>query len=259
MTSLIRALNAEFLKTKRTLALLLAIALPLVVVLLNLFMFLRTKQFEAGSDGWSYFVNGNMLFWGLLMLTLYITLETALLASLEHNHQGWKHLAALPISRTAVYAAKQITTMGVVALSMAVIVLGTWLSATLTYKLNLNPAASFVGSFPWEPLLRTAGQSYLLSLLVIAIHTWIAIRFASFAFASAVGIAATVLGFFVANDPGLLRLFPWSLPLYPILQLLGDEVGVVTVDMAVSIAISLIGALVVSVIGGWNVVTRDVF
>src|SRR5688572_23908477 len=108
----------------------------MVVVLLNLFMFLRTKQFEAGSDGWTYFVNGNMLFWGLLMLTLYITLETALLASLEHNHQGWKHLAALPISRAAVYAAKQITVMGVVALSMLVIVLGTWLSATAAYELN---------------------------------------------------------------------------------------------------------------------------
>jgi hypothetical protein len=188
------------------------------------------------------------------MLTLYITLETALLAGLEHQQQGWKHLAALPIPRAAVYAAKQIMAMGMVALSMGVIVLGTWASATLTQALHLNPLAPFVGKFPWALLLRTAAQTYLLSLLIVAIHSWIATRFASFTFASAVGIAATVLSFFGSQDSDLMQLFPWSLPMTPIMQLMGGSAG----DLAAPIAVSLIGALAVSVVGGWNVVTRDV-
>jgi hypothetical protein len=253
LIALMRALSAEFLKIKRTLALLVALALPTVVILINFVMFLRNRSFEEGSSGWDYFVSSNMLIWGLLMLTLYITLETALLASLEHNHQGWKHLAALPIPSAAVYAAKQIMAMGMVALSMAVIVLGTWATATVTYVLNLNPLASFVGTFPWALLLRTAAQSYLLSLLIIAIHSWIATRFANFAFASAVGIAATVLSFFASQDSDLMRFFPWSLPMTPIMQLMGNEA-----DLAAPMAVSLLGALVVSVVGGWNVVTRDV-
>ena len=253
MTALMRALSGEFLKMKRTLALLVALGLPMVVVLINFFMFLRTKSFEAGSNGWNYFVSSNMLIWGLLMLTLYITLETALLASLEHNQQGWKHLAALPIPRAAVYAAKQIMAMGMVALSMAVIVLGSWASAALAHALNLNPLAPFVGEFPWALLLRTAAQSYLLSLLIVAIHSWIATRFANFAFASAVGIAATVLSFFMSQDEAMMRLFPWSLPMNPIMQLMGKEV-----NLAVPMAVSLVGALLVTVIGGWNIVTRDV-
>src|SRR5262245_25934891 len=116
MPALIRALSAEFLKMKRTLALLVALGLPMVVILMNLVIFLRTKNFEEGSSAWDFFVGNNIVIWGLLMLTLYITLETALLAGLEHNQQGWKHLAALPIPRTAVYAAKQIMAMGMVAL-----------------------------------------------------------------------------------------------------------------------------------------------
>src|SRR5689334_13780206 len=104
MPALFRALSAEVLKTKRTLALLVALALPMVVILMNMVIFLRTRSFEEGSNAWTYFVGNNLVIWGLLMLTLYITLETALLAGLEHNQQGWKHLAALPIPRTAVYA-----------------------------------------------------------------------------------------------------------------------------------------------------------
>jgi hypothetical protein len=254
MSALFRALSAELLKIKRTLALLVALTLPMVVILMNLVIFLRTRFFEEGSNGWDFFVGNNLVIWGLLMLTLYITLETALLAGLEHNQQGWKHLAALPIPRPAVYAAKQIMAMGMVALSMLVIVLGTWASATLTQKLSLNPAAPFVGAFPWALLLRTAAQSYLLSLLIIAIHTWIATRFTNFAFASAVGIAATVLSFFLSNDSDLMRVFPWSLPMNAVMQLVaGNEV-----DLVVPMAVSLIGALAVSVIGGWDVVTRDV-
>lgn len=253
MTTVLRALSAELLKTRRTLALLVALGLPAVVIAINFVMFLRTTSFGAGSTGWDYFVSSNLVIWGLLMLTLYVTLETALLAGLEHNAQGWKHLAALPIPRAAVYAAKQIMAMGMVALSMAVIVLGTWASAALAQALQLNPAASFVGAFPWAVLLRIAAQSYLLSLLIVAIHTWIATRFANFALASAVGIAATVMSFFVSQDVELMRLFPWSLPMTPIMQLMGNEV-----DLALPLALSVLGALGVSVIGGWNVVTRDV-
>lgn len=253
MMALFRALSAEFLKLKRTLALLVALGLPALVILMNFAIFLRTRSFEAGSNAWDFFVGNNLVIWGLLMLTLYVTLETALLASLEHHQQGWKHLAALPIPRAAVYAAKQLMAMGMVALSMGVIVLGTWATATLTYALNLNPLATFVGKFPWVVLLRTAGQTYLLSLLIVAIHSWIATRFANFAFASAVGIAATVLSFFISQDADLMRIFPWSLPMTPIMQLMGNEV-----NLAVPMAVSLLGAVVVSVIGGWDVVTRDV-
>jgi hypothetical protein len=253
MTALVRALSAELLKMKRTLALLVALVLPLVVILINFYMFTRTRVFEEGSTAWEYFIGSNLIVWGLLMLTLYITLETALLAGLEHNQQGWKHLAALPVPRGVVYAAKQIVAMGMVALSMAVIVIGSWASAELAHTLNLNPAAPFTGEFPWMLLLRTAGESYMLSLLIIAIHSWIATRFASFALASAVGIAATVFSFFIGNDPDLVQIFPWALPMNPIMQLMGREVS-----LTLPMAVSLLGTLAVSVIGGWNVITRDV-
>jgi lantibiotic transport system permease protein len=253
MPALARAMSAEILKMKRTLALLVALVLPMVVIFINFVMFARQRGFADGFDGWGYFVSNNIAVWTVLMLPLYITLETALLAGLEHNQQGWKHLAALPIPRSAVYAAKQIIAMGMVALSMLVMIAGIWGSANLAHSINLNTLAPFNASFPWERLLRAAGLAYVLSLLMVAIHNWIATRFASFAFASGVGIGATVMGFFIINDETLSKIFPWALPINALMQLAGTQV-----DLTLPLAVSLIGALLVSVMGGWNVVSRDV-
>jgi lantibiotic transport system permease protein len=253
MTALARALSAEVLKMKRTLALLVALALPLVVILMNFFMFMRWSNFADDFNGWDFFVNNNMSIWVVLMLPLYVTLETALLAGLEHSPQGWKHLAALPIPRGAVYAAKQVIAMAMVALSMVVVVAATWASATLAYRLNLNPGAPFEGSFPLVEMSRGMLLAYLLSLLIIAIHTWVATRFASFPLASGIGIAATIMSFLIINDNEVSRIFPWTLPLNAMTQLLDSPV-----DLTLPLSVSLIGAVLVSVIGGWNVISRDV-
>src|SRR5688572_21407552 len=119
-----RALSAEVLKIKRTLALAVAVALPLVIVVMNLFILIRMRVFDEGFDGWQYLLLNSIVLWGLLMLPLYITLETALLAGLEHGDKNWKQLFALPIPRPAIYAAKQAVSLGMVALSMVVLVLG---------------------------------------------------------------------------------------------------------------------------------------
>jgi lantibiotic transport system permease protein len=252
MVALTRALHAETLKLNRTLALLVAVALPMVVVLINFFMFARIHNIPGGDDAWGYFLNNNLIIWAILMMPLYITLETALLAGLEHSNQGWKHLFALPLPRAAIYASKQIVACGMAALSLVVLVLGAWGSAELGRALNMHPESFGSVGFDWTLALQTAGLIYLLSLGIITIHTWIALRFPNFALASAVGIAATIMSFLINNDKTVRSIFPWTLSTAAF-SLQGESL-----DFAGPLAISLIVALLVSVIGGWDVIRKDV-
>ena len=96
-----RAVSAEALKLKRTLAVWMVFIAPSVVVALNFVMWLdRGENFMLQRDSaWQALAQNVLLFWALLMLPLFVTLETALLGGVDHGSQQWKHLHALPIPR----------------------------------------------------------------------------------------------------------------------------------------------------------------
>jgi len=190
---LLRALHAEQLKTKRTLALWLAPLAPLVIIALQLTMVLQRQEYyraQGIADAWIEYGGQVVFLWTILLLPLFITLETALLANLEHGNRQWKHLFALPIQRSAIVAAKQVSSMAIIALSMAALY-GYIVVSGLALR-RLAPGLGFEAAVPWWDLLRCLAGSYLASWLILSIHTWIGLRWPSFALASAVGIAAMV-------------------------------------------------------------------
>src|SRR5258708_9344694 len=106
MTYLIRALHAEILKLNRTLALAMVFIAPLAVNLLAWFVILRSR---GQSDApWTQFANNTMFVWSVLMMPLFVTLETALLGGLDPGAADWKHLFALPIPPWTIFAATHI-------------------------------------------------------------------------------------------------------------------------------------------------------
>lgn len=120
--AILRALDAERPKVKRTLALWLAPVAPLVIIALQMAIVLERPAYYAAqetSSPWMGYGQQIIFLWVVLMLPLFITLETALLANLEHGNGTWKHLFALPVPRGAVYVAKQVSAMAIIGLSMA--------------------------------------------------------------------------------------------------------------------------------------------
>ncbi len=122
MIALGRALNAETLKLKRTLAVWLALFAPLGIAALTVLLYVQRADdmINEKVTAWYGFVQQNAALWLLLMLPLFVTLETALLTQMEHGHQTWKQLYALPLPRWAVYAAKQFATLIVIGLSQVI-------------------------------------------------------------------------------------------------------------------------------------------
>jgi hypothetical protein len=254
MTALLRAIDAELLKMKRTLALTLIFVTPLAVCALNLLILLRRLSLmpDEPLEVWYYLIQNNVGLWGLLMLPLFITLETALMAALDHNANGWKHLYALPLPRWAIYLAKQFVALALIGGSMLVIGVGTLL-AGLFVQMVAAPGQLTPAILPWGTLVSSLGLLFLSSWLIIAIHTWVSLHWASFTVASTVGIVATVTSFIVINSVELSGFFPWSIPLRAAGPLVMD-----IPDAPLALPLGLVGGVVVALLACWDVTRRDV-
>lgn len=251
MTALARALNAETLKLKRTLALWLAIVLPAVIVFLFFLNYLQRGEFliREDADSWIWMAQNVLILWSMLFLPLFTALEMALISGLEHSDKNWKHLFALPIPRWTIYAAKLLAGLGILGLGQ----IAAW-GWTMLAGLGLRvfkPGLGFEDSFPWLQILEWTFRVFLASWLIVAIQTWVSVRWPRFVLSIGVGIAAVIGGFIMSNTE-LWRIYPWSLPA-------AVANGFIRGDTQLTaVVISIIGGVVVGVVGCWDTTRRDV-
>jgi hypothetical protein len=103
---LIKLIQIELLKTKRSLALLMMFLSPLMVLLVNLLLLLHNEGKMINEKGWSLFWLQNYAMWGYFMMPLYIALITALLNGIDHRSNGWRFMMALPVKQKDLFLAK---------------------------------------------------------------------------------------------------------------------------------------------------------
>jgi len=91
MTYIFRAISAEWLKSKRTLMMVLVILAPLAMGFLELGIGFQygKRMYKVDGDSWMTLFDNISMMWVLLLLPLFITLEMGLLGALEHNNKTW--------------------------------------------------------------------------------------------------------------------------------------------------------------------------
>jgi hypothetical protein len=251
LTYLRRALSAETLKLKRTLAVWMVLIAPSVVVGLNFVMLAdRGGQYLMEADSiWLAWEQNILVFWALMMLPLFVTLETALLGGVDHNSQQWKHLYALPIPRWSIYAAKLLAAVSLIGASTLVL----W-SETIAAGLllgALRPVIPLAGPIPLWELLQPMLLTFLIAWCMIAVHQFVALRWQSFTFAIGFGIAMAVTNFMVIQSDKWSKFFPWSWSGYAIMKENADF-------LPVALMLGLAGGILVGVIGTALVARREV-
>src|SRR5690606_30701969 len=95
--------------------------------------------------------------------------------------------------------------------------------------------------------------------LLIAIQVWAGMNWSNFGPAVGLAMVAFLLNTFLVPYPNILRVFPWALPTN--FFVMGINVTgelVVGEIMVTSVIISVVGAVVVLVVGAWHVTRRDV-
>lgn len=252
MNALLRTLSAESLKLRGTLAAWMCLIAPTLVVALYVLQMAFAdhahRQPAPPAQAWWLFSQSAMVLWALLMLPLFVTLQAALLAGLDHGPQRWKHLLALPLPRSSHYFAKTLALAAMVAaatMSMVVLVpLGGWVLSVV------QPNFGIAGPPPWAMLVGHSLACTAAAMLIVALHTWAALRWRSFTVAVSIGMVATVAGFLIGQSARFGRFYPWSLPL----QVYAADGRFTTW----AVAVGLLGGLALTVLGAIAFARREV-
>jgi hypothetical protein len=243
--SLVRVLHAETLKLKRTLAFRMIFVAPLLVAPLQFFVIWNQRRFSSNFNLWEMMPRATLSVWAVFMLPLLITLETALINGVEHGEKQWKHIFALPIPRHAVYAAKLLVAQALAAASTLILcALIVLVGLALT---RLRPELPHSDAIPYVWILKHAAFVWLAAWLIIAIHTWVSIRWPGFALALGAGIGGTFFAIFAASA-GMGKYYPWLLPVNVFME----------ERFAAALLLGAAGGVVAAVIGCVEFVRRDV-
>ncbi len=196
-------IRVEMLKLRRSLALLMLLVCPLLVVLLNTGMLLKGGMLHK-SGTWQGFWLGNLALWCYFMLPLYIALVTALLNGQEHKSHAWRLMLTLPLLPGQLYLAKALLAWGFVLGANACLLLlchaVLWLIATLVP--GLPPLPDF-------PAALSLFKVAIACLPVVVIQHAVSWRFANVVAPLALGVGAT-MGIIQLGSSSYWVYFPWS-------------------------------------------------
>jgi hypothetical protein len=237
------SLAVEAIKLRRSLALVLALAAPALVVVFDFFFILRGKD----PVPWSMALQMSAAIWAFFMLPMSVTALTALVAHTEHGPRAWDTLRALPVPRWHHYAAKAV---GVLALVLAMtVMLALMTFAAVALAAWIKPAVAPTDVPDVAAYAATLGRIFLASWLLVAVQLWIALRYASFVPALATGIGGTFFAV-VATSAKIGVLLPWQIPVN---QLASDPFRV-----QVALAIGAGGGAVALLAMLWHLSRREV-
>ena len=237
------ALAVEAYKLRRSLALVLAAVAPLLIAIFVFFNLLRVDK----PASWEITLQTSAAIWAFFMLPMSVTALTALVAHTEHGPRAWDHLRALPLPRWHLYASKAVCVLGVVAAMSVLLALLTLLAATGAGW--LKPAVAATGAMDIAGYLTLLGRIFLAAWLLVAVQLWIALRYASFVPALAVGIGGTFFAV-VATSAKIGMLLPWQLPVN---QLASDPQRA-----QLTLLLGALGGVTVFVLMLWRMGRREV-
>jgi ABC-2 type transport system permease protein len=192
-------------KLRRSLALHFALIAPTLVAVFVFFNLLR----QDTAAPWQMSMQASAGIWAFFMLPMSVTALTALVAHTEHGPRAWEVLYALPRPRWQWPAAKALMVLGVVALMSAVLALSTL--AAIDAATWWKPAIAPTGARDLAGYLGLLVRIGLSATLLVAVQLWVALRYASFVPALAVGIGGTFFAV-VATSAKVGVLMPWQIP-----------------------------------------------
>lgn len=237
------ALAVEAYKLRRSLALVLAAVAPLLIAIFVFFNLVRVDK----PVPWAITLQTAAAIWAFFMLPMSVTALTALVAHTEHGPRAWDHLRALPLPPWHLYASKAVCVLGVVAAMSLLLALLSVLAveAAAFLKPTIAPpdAPDIVGH------LALLGRIFLAAWLLVAVQLWIALRYASFVPALAVGIGGTFFAV-VATSAKVGAILPWQIPVN---QLATDPLRI-----QFTLALGCIGGCLVFAAMLWQLSRREV-
>ncbi|NQX46720.1 ABC transporter permease [Paenibacillus tritici] len=185
-----RALSADWLKIRGKGIWFLAFLGPVGLIAMQGLNFgLRYDYLRAQyqADWWGGLIDNIIPF---VPIALYLggTLICSLIANVEHQTSSWKQLLALPISRTAVFMAKLLLCLLLLAVSCLLLSAGTVLLGLL---LGFGDQP-----IPYADVLRIGFAAYAAAMPVIALQLWLSLSYRNQTLPVSLGMTLSLVSMF---------------------------------------------------------------
>lgn len=212
MKNILDLLKVELIKIRRTLLYYLCLGAPVLISIFMFFIFCYGGEDlanQSDEDMWLFFTRLTLTYWGLFFLPLFVTLQSALLAGIEHKNRMWKMLYAQPARKLDILTAKFLAEFIVIGTSQILMIPLTILSGLILRK--LNPNLGFTPEIPLGIIVLLNLVVIELSFLIITLHTWASLKWENFVTSITAGFVATVSGVIVMNSD-IAAFYPWAMP-----------------------------------------------
>ncbi|MBA2175213.1 ABC transporter permease [Halobacillus locisalis] len=236
-------LKSEWIKIRNTKIWWLLTFSPLLVGITGM-----TMPMPEEGPQWVFLLSTGVSIHALLFLPLMVAVFSAYICRYEHQHNAWKQLFTMPVSRRHVFMAKYVIVALVIAVNQCLFFL-TYFGVGFTRGLE--------GAIPWDYLFRSLAGGWVATLPLAALTLWVALVWSSFAAAITVNVILTMPNMFVVNSETFGPLYPWA---QPFLMMLPQSEGImggffVSVE---SMMVAVIGGFLVFFIGGLTSIHRKV-
>ncbi len=210
---LYHALQAEILKYKNTWALYLSIGAPLFItsVMFLVFYFKGQEILQDTPEPWAIWSSYNINSGLSILYPLFLILITVLVNNTEHSNNSWKHIFALPVSKTTIYRSKYLFVLLLVFFSICIytILILAYGNALAWFRPELN----FV---PFEYTLRIlnlVAQGFAAALGILSIQFFVSWRWRSVVVPIGLGMAMFVFSMVLSRWEYIVY-FPYAYPLF---------------------------------------------
>lgn len=196
MRTFLNLLSAERLKMTKSFLWLLVPASPVLAALIGLLL-------DRQRTDWNILLGAMSLFHAMLFLPVLTGLFSSFICRYEHTQGGWKSLLALPVSRTAVFLAKFLIVIILLAITQ-ILLLGA--------LLLVGGIRHIGGSIPWELLAQTLLGGWIACFPLAALQMFASLGWASFAAPLVLNIIFTVPNLLIVNSATYGPYYPWAQP-----------------------------------------------
>lgn len=200
MRGFLLSLYSEFYKTRKTLAFLSAIILPLalcILVSIGFYTYAEKMVSYTPEMQWMRFSSSFIGVMGSLLLPLLIIFQTFSINNIEHRAEMWKSLFSLPIPKWSIYSAKFVYALFLNALCLSLFASFIIISATVLDL--LKPEFKFNEISFAAILFKLHLKLFLASTGILAIQFLFSLLWSDFLKPMGIGLLFTVFGIITAN------------------------------------------------------------
>ena len=259
MYAFLISLRSEFFKTRKTLAFLSAVLLPLILTaLISTGFFINANKVEPYQPmmQWMRFSSAFLGVMGFLLLPMLVIFQTYSVNNIEHKSDMWKSLFSLPLPKWSMYGSKWVYAVLLNALCLSLFA-GFVLGAGQLLSM-MKPEFRFNEYDFSGILLKIHLKMFLASLGILSIQFFLSLVWDDFLKPMGIGFLLTVFGIICVNLGWKYSFtIPYAHPMIALQKIMTQakpgnmDFQLLTKEVYVSLAVSLI-----TFIAGYFVISR---